>query len=137
MFELLRDFNENGVDLKKGHYSKEELIKLYEDEGRFNFCLTCTSLKEVLIELKEDKKSFIEKIVDVIANPSVEDTMLETSEFETIYIAKEDIKKGKKVIFKKEAKITFADLEKAFGDKVNEIFEQDLLMETKIANVSV
>lgn len=132
MFQLLKDFNENGVELKKGQYSKEELIKLYGDEDKFNFCLTCTSLKDALIETKEAKKSFIEKVIDAVADP-----VLKEPELEIVYIAKEDIKKGRKVIFKKEAKITFADLEKAFGDKVNEIFEQDLLIETKITNASV
>lgn len=131
-FELLKDFNENGVELKKGQYSKEELVKLYDSEDRFNFCLTCTSLKEALIEIKESKKSFIQKVIDVVADP-----VLEQPKIEIVYIAKEDIKLGRKIIFKKEAKITFADLEKAFGDKVNEIFEKDLLIETKITNASI
>lgn len=131
-FELLKDFNENGVELKKDQYSKEELVKLYGNEDRFNFCLTCTSLKEVLIEVKEGKKSFIQKVIDVVADP-----VLEQPKIEIVYIAKEDIKNGRKIIFKKEAKITFADLEKAFGDKVNEIFEKDLLIETKITNASI
>jgi hypothetical protein len=56
MFRLLKDFNENGISLSKGEYSKEQLINLYGTEDAFNFCLTCTSLKYVLEEIN-DKES--------------------------------------------------------------------------------
>jgi predicted adenine nucleotide alpha hydrolase (AANH) superfamily ATPase len=133
-FKLTKDYNGNGINLKAGEYSKEELVKLYQDEGRFNFCLTCTSLKDVLEEAKEEKQSFIGKVLETIASPSVEELneeLEEVSVVETVYIAKEDIKKGKKVIFKKDDKITDEELEKTFGDKLdNSIY--DLLLETKI-----
>lgn len=142
MFKLLKDFNENGIDLKKGTYSKDQLIKLYGDEGAFNFCFTCTSLKEYLLEVKQKDKSMLEKILDVVSEPLVKDIILETEKVEDdkvdiVYIVKEEIRKGKKVIFSKDDKITFLQLEEAFGDKVNEIFEKDLLIETKISNAAI
>lgn len=55
MFKLSADYKENGIDLKAGKYSKEQLIKLYGSEDSFNFCLKCTSLGKVLVEVKEGK----------------------------------------------------------------------------------
>lgn len=57
-FELIRDFNENGINLKKGDYTLQNLINIYGTEDKFNFCFKATSLKEVLkekIETPEDK----------------------------------------------------------------------------------
>ncbi|MEY2868976.1 MAG: hypothetical protein RIR01_1452 [Bacteroidota bacterium] len=53
-YKLLQDYNENGIVLKKGEYAKSHLISLYGSEDKFNFCLQCTSLKDVLIETPED-----------------------------------------------------------------------------------
>jgi hypothetical protein len=54
-YKLLQDYSENGITLKKGKYSKSHLVSLYGSEDKFNFCLQCTSLKEVLhIETPED-----------------------------------------------------------------------------------
>lgn len=67
-FELIRDFNENGINLKKGDYTLPNLINIYGSEDRFNFCFKATSLKEVLkekIETPEDKLE-IEKPEDNI-----------------------------------------------------------------------
>jgi hypothetical protein len=52
LFELTKDFNENGVVLKRGQYTKNELIKIYESEDKFNFCFQCTTLKDILVEKK-------------------------------------------------------------------------------------
>jgi len=140
-FKLIKDFSDNGIYLKKGEYSREDLVKLYQDEGRFNFCFTCTSLKDVLKEIKEENQSFAEKILQIVVNPSVdylnqdlnEDNNISECQIKIIYIAKEDIKKGKKVVFKKDDKITDEDLEKVFGKKFdNSIY--DLLLETKIVD---
>lgn len=140
-FKLIKDFSENGIKLKAGEYSKEELIKLYGDEGRFNFCLTCTSLKDVLKEVKEEKQSFVEKVLEALTTPPVDylnQDLEEVKESEsilvkTVYIAKEDIKKGKKVVFKKDDKINDEELEKAFGDKLDKAI-YELLLETKIVD---
>lgn len=140
-FKLIKDFNGNGIDLKAGEYLKEELIKLYGDEGRFNFCLTCTSLKDFLKEAKEEKQSFVEKVLEALTSPTVDylnEDLEEVKKSEsilvkTVYIAKENIKKGKKVVFKKDDKITDEELEKVFGDKLDKsIYE--LLFETKIVD---
>ena len=115
MFELEKNFNENGINLKAGKYSKEDLIKLYGGEDKFNYCFTCTSLKQSLKELdnktnKEDVKP-IEEFAPITIS----------------YIAKEDLKKGKKVIFKKDDKITLEELEANFT--LEEVV--DKLIETK------
>ena len=55
MFKLLNDYSENGILLKAGEYSREELIELYGSKETFEFCLNCTSLRDVLIENKEEK----------------------------------------------------------------------------------
>jgi hypothetical protein len=124
MFELIKDFNENGIALKAGKYSKEDLIKLYGGQDKFNYCFTCTSLKNAL---KESKEGIIEEVKEItIETPAVE----EVKEFAPItisYIAKEDIKKGKKVIFKKDQKITLEELEANFT--LEEV--ADKLIETK------
>lgn len=49
-FTLTKDFDENGIKLKKGQYSLKSLIEAYGDENKFNYCLQATSLKEYLIE---------------------------------------------------------------------------------------
>ena len=124
MFELAKDFNENGIALKAGKYSKEDLIKLYGGKDKFNFCFTCTSLKNAL---KESKEEIIEETQEAtIEIPAIE----ETQEFAPItisYIAKEDLKKGRKVIFKKDQKITLEELEANFT--LEEV--ADKLIETK------
>ena len=119
MFELIRDFNENGIALKAGKYSKEDLIKLYGGEDKFNYCFTCTSLKNALKEVDG-------KVVEKTETIGIE----EVQEFAPItisYIAKEDLKKGKKVIFKKDQKITLEELEANFT--LEEV--ADKLIETK------
>lgn len=52
-FKLLANFNENGIFIKKGHYTYDELVRFFGDEGKFNFCFNCTSLKEILKEIIE------------------------------------------------------------------------------------
>ena len=111
MFELEKDFNENGIDLKAGKYSKKDLIKLYGGEDKFNYCFTCTSLKNAL---KETEEGIIEEVA-------------EFAPITIFYIAKEDLKKGKKVIFKKDDKITLEELEANFT--LEEVV--DKLIETK------
>lgn len=121
MFELEKDFNENGINLKAGKYSKEDLIKLYGGEDKFNFCFTCTSLKNAL---KETKQEITEEVVE--AETPIEE-VVEFAPIKISYIAKEDIKKGKKVIFKKDDKITLEELEANFT--LEEV--ADKLIETK------
>jgi len=58
MFKLSKDYQGNGVILEKGEYSEEKLINLYGSKDRFNFCLTCTDLKDFLkkeVEEVEEK----------------------------------------------------------------------------------
>lgn len=52
-FNLSKDFNENGIFIKKGNYTYDALVRIFGDEGKFNFCFTCTSLKEILKEIIE------------------------------------------------------------------------------------
>lgn len=146
MFNLLKDYSGNGIALKAGEYSREELIALYGDEGRFNFCLNCTSLKEVLIPIVEKKtiSDKIASIAEMVAGQSIEHTMAgiemvnpeEELEIEMVYIAKENIKKGKKIVIKKDEKVSSVELEAIFGDKLDgSIF--DLLIEGKISKKDV
>jgi hypothetical protein len=168
MFELIKDYNGNGIQLKKGEYSKEQLIKLYSNEGRFNYCLTCTSLKEVLLpitqSLKEKIVEKVQEVIDIVSNDQQEEKIEESNEEEmieepneeemieepneeemieepneeviTIFIAKENLKKNNKIVFKKDDKITYEELEQTFGNDLNSIF--DKLIETKISkNVSI
>lgn len=127
MFKLIKHFNENGINLKAGKYSREQLAKLYGGEDRFNFCFTCTSLKNALIEIKQktDKgKTNIDETISEISDVKKDE------EFPPIiisYIAKEDIKKDKKVIFNKDQKITLEELETYFT--LQEV--ADKLIETK------
>ena len=84
LFELTKDFNENGIILKKGEYTKNELIKIYESEDKFNFCFQCTSLKDILIE-KENKietpEDKLEVEIPVIEVETPEDSLeIETPE---------------------------------------------------------
>ena len=84
LFELTKDFNENGIVLKKGEYTKNELIKIYESEDKFNFCFQCTSLKDILIE-KENKietpEDKLEVEIPVIEVETPEDSLeIETPE---------------------------------------------------------
>ena len=115
MFELEKDFNENGFNLKAGKYSREQLIKLYCGEDKFNFCFTCTSLKNVLKEIKQETIEEVVEFAPITIN----------------YIAKEDLKKGKKVIFKKDDKITLGELETNFA--LEEV--ADKLIETKDVSI--
>lgn len=152
MFELIKDYNGNGIELKKGEYSKEQLIKIYNDEGRLNYCLSCTSLKEVLIPIKKSLKEKIvdkvEEVIDIVSNNKSENQVQEVQleepngkehngeEIETIFIAKENLRKNNKVVFKKDDKITYEELEEAFGNNLKSIF--DKLIETKVTkNVSI
>jgi hypothetical protein len=139
MFKLIRNFNENGIDLKKGDYSRDDLIKLYEGEERFNYCFTCTSLKDALIEVTEEDKSIVEKIIETVATPQVEYELEEQEiqeedkliEFETVFVAKENIKKGKKIVIKKDQVVMYSELTEIFGEELdNSVF--NLLIETKV-----
>tara|TARA_R110000787_G_scaffold148994_1_gene262962 strand:- start:53 stop:517 length:465 start_codon:yes stop_codon:yes gene_type:complete len=48
MYTLNKNYSGNGVALKAGKYTKEQLIELYGSEKKLNFCLKCTSLKTVV-----------------------------------------------------------------------------------------
>jgi len=84
LFELTKDFNENGIVLKKGEYTKNELIKIYESEDKFNFCFQCTSLKDILVEKKnkiETPEDKLEVEIPVIEIETPEDNLeIETPE---------------------------------------------------------
>ena len=84
LFELTKDFNENGIILKKGEYTKNELIKIYESEDKFNFCFQCTSLKDILVEKKnkiETPEDKLEVEIPVIEIETPEDNLeIETPE---------------------------------------------------------
>ena len=84
LFELTKDFNENGIVLKKGEYTKNELIKIYESEDKFNFCFQCTSLKDILVEKKnkiETPEDKLEVEIPVIEVETPEDNLeIETPE---------------------------------------------------------
>ena len=84
LFELTKDFNENGIVLKKREYTKNELIKIYESEDKFNFCFQCTSLKDILVEKKnkiETPEDKLEVEIPVIEVETPEDNLeIETPE---------------------------------------------------------
>ena len=84
LFELTKDFNENGIVLKKGEYTKNELIKIYESEDKFNFCFQCTSLKDILVEKKNEIETPEDKLeveIPVIEVETPEDSLeIETPE---------------------------------------------------------
>lgn len=145
MFELIKDYDGNGFKLAKGEYSREDLVKVYGGEGVFNYCLTCTSLKEVLIPILSKKKTLQEKItdksgeiLDIIVGEDLklpEEVMTE-EEIKTIYIAKENLKIGNKTVFKKDSKITYEQLVETFGEDLSLV--SDKLIETKVSkDVSV
>lgn len=71
MFKLSEDYTGNGVSLKKGEYSQEELIKLYGSEDTFNFCFTCTDLGEYLKEENFAKVIEEKAIVQVPENKAI------------------------------------------------------------------
>tara|TARA_R110000868_G_C10972986_1_gene771150 strand:- start:39923 stop:40489 length:567 start_codon:yes stop_codon:yes gene_type:complete len=48
MYKLDKDYSDNGISLKAGKYTEKKLIDLYGSKEKFNFCLKCTSLKNVL-----------------------------------------------------------------------------------------
>jgi hypothetical protein len=140
MFELIKDFNDNGKSLVRGEYSREELVKIYGGEGVFNYCFTCTSLKEVLIPIISKKETLQEKILDkaeeildVIVGQNLELPEEEVAEevMKTIYIAKENLKLGTKIVFRKDSKITYEQLVETFGADLSLI--SDKLIETKVS----
>jgi hypothetical protein len=94
MFKLEKDFSENGITLKAGEYSQEKLIKIYGSKETFNFCITCTSLKDALLEVKDKKEEVVEKMDKrVIENKAILDGFENKEEvvFEELTI--EDYKK--------------------------------------------
>lgn len=127
MFELIEDYTSgDGKYLTKGEYSKEDLIEIFGNEGTFNFLYNCTNLKYCLKEKKTSLKNKIinkiEEFAEEISNP-----ILDTSNL--IYIVNEDIKKGNKIVFKKDDKVTLKELENVLGERLDQFF--DKLEETK------
>lgn len=81
MYLLIKDFNQNGIKIAKGEYTKEQLIFFFGSEDKFNFCFNCTNLKEVLTNKKELKvKDIIQE--EVIEEEVVEEEVVDSSEKE-------------------------------------------------------
>ena len=76
MYLLIKDFNQNGVKIAKGEYTKEQLIFFFGSEDKFNFCFNCTNLKEVLTNKKELK------VKDIIQQEVIEEEVVDSSEKE-------------------------------------------------------
>lgn len=74
MYQLIKDFNQNGIKIAKGEYTKEQLIFFFGSDDKFNFCFNCTNLKEVLINKKELKVEDIaqQEVVDSLEEEVVE-----------------------------------------------------------------
>lgn len=76
MYLLIKDFNQNGIKIAKGEYTKEQLIFFFGSEDKFNFCFNCTNLKEVLTNKKELK------VKDIIQPEVIEEEVVDSSEKE-------------------------------------------------------
>ncbi len=76
MYLLIKDFNQNGIKIAKGEYTKEQLIFFFGSEDKFNFCFNCTNLKEVLTNKKELK------VEDIIQQEVIEEEVVDSSEKE-------------------------------------------------------
>lgn len=125
MFKLLEDYNENGVDLKAGKYSLEQLEELYGSKDKFNFCLQCTSLKNVLQKIETRKKTFKEKLFDKIEE-IIEETDVKIS---IKYLVEKTIKEGKKSIFEVGDKLNAEHLEKF---DIQALIDEGSLLEIKV-----
>lgn len=66
MFKLIKDFNQSGVKIAKGEYTKEQLVFFFGSIDKFNFCYNCTNLKEILKEeiLEEPTEEVVEEVVE-------------------------------------------------------------------------
>lgn len=85
MYQLIKDFNQNGIKIAKGEYTKEQLIFFFGSDDKFNFCFNCTNLKEVLINKKELK-------VEDIAQQEVVDSLEEEVNIEEEVVEQKEIK---------------------------------------------
>jgi aspartokinase len=117
IYKLLEDYSGNGIDLKKGVYTHEELVKLYETEEKLHFCLTCTNLKEYL-ELVDTQE-----VQEVIIPAATEEKI------SIVFLVEKEIKQKKKVVFKVGEKLTFEQLE---GFDIAKLAEEGFIIETKV-----
>lgn len=135
MFTLKKDFADNGYKLKKGDYTKEKLIKIYGSEERFNFCFACTSLKDVLVVKEEKKKTLGDKIKNLVTGS--DSTEGDSTEVNIVYLINENIKKGRKIAFRKDQQVSYVEIEEVFGEKTEEIINSDKVTETKVMKKDV
>lgn len=146
MFKLTKNYDGNRVKLEAREYSKEELVKLYGSEKTFNYCLKCTSLKDALVEIKEEPQSIKEKITDVVEeimetvagessilqvmdNVETVDVVEEPGEAAVKYLVEKNIKNGRKIAFKEGDKLELDQLE---GFDVESLLKEGFLIEIKV-----
>lgn len=87
MYQLIKDFNQNGIKIAKGEYTKEQLIFFFGSDDKFNFCFNCTNLKEVLINKKELKVKDIaqQEVVDSLEEDvNIEEEVVDSLEEEVV-----------------------------------------------------
>jgi len=132
-FLAIEDFdlkkNQEVFSLKKGEsYTKKELVKFLEKEGTLNFKLKCTKLKNALVEFDKDIQESIKS--EISEEPKAEEPKAEEPKVEMMFLVNKQIKQGKKVLFKKEQKITISELQDL---NVAELVEEGFLTEIKIS----
>lgn len=144
MYKLLEDYSGNGIDLKKGLYTHEELVKLYPNEDTLNYCLTCTTLKDFIeivnvgtteeplvdvgdiVETDTSEKIELDEVSAAVIN---EEGTTEEPLAKIVFLVEKDIKQKKKVVFKANDKLTFEQLE---GFDIANLISEGFLSETKI-----
>jgi len=129
MFRVLRPYSGNGVLLEAREYTKEELVSLYGSENSLNFCLKCTSLKDAVEEvageevaLKEKIIKKVEEVIEVVSGEASEEVALK-------FLVQENIKKGRKILFKEGDKVTEEELEDL---DIQELLNEGKLLEIKV-----
>jgi len=103
------------VNFKKDDLiSREDLIKLVGSESHLNYRLKCTTLKNNLVEVESSES-------------------VETESVETIFLVVEDLKVGKKTLFKADSKAKASELAEKFS--ISDLLKEKKIMETKTDNV--
>lgn len=112
------------LELKKGdEITYNDLLKVVGGfHGRLKFVLTCTKLKDILEKTEE---AYIEYNSEELPENILENTI------SPMFLVNQDIKKGRKVIFKEEEKITLDQIEQA-GFEIADLLNTQKIMEIKV-----
>lgn len=136
-YKVKNNYSHRGTtsfDIKKGEeFSEEDLIEKFGSEGVFKYMRECCGFSKVIeivefsvpgLGINESKDS---------EDKEVETQEVETQEVEIMFLTKEDLSKKKKVIFKKDSKISIEELKENYSDStISKYIKEKKLMEIKV-----